>query len=62
MDQKFCPIAKCPCEKSNCMFWQGSGDGEADGCLIVNCLGEIYNEIDFKKAGSLVYSAWQQTG
>jgi len=44
------------------MFWQGSGDGEADGCLIVNCLGEIYNEIDFKKAGSLVYSAWQQTG
>jgi len=43
------------------MFWQGSGDGEADGCLIVNCLGEIYNEIDFKKVGSLVYSAWQQT-
>ena len=60
MDQKFCPIAKCPCETSKCMFWQGSDDSEADGCLIVNCLGEIHNEIDFKKLGSLVYSAWQQ--
>ena len=61
MDQKFCPIAKCPCEEANCMFWQGSDDGEGDGCLMVKCLGEVYNEIDFKKLGSLVFSAWQQT-